>query len=400
MLEITDFDYKGRGIGKIDGKIVFVENSIPGEIIDIDIVKDEKKYVEGVVKRYINKSNNRITPECPYYKYCGGCSLMHLNYKNQLIYKQNKVENIIKKALNSKIPVNKIVKSEINTYYRNKVTFQVNNDIGFFKNESHEFISIDSCIMCNKKINSSIPYLKKLKLSEIQKITCRCNDNKLMIIIETNNKKINIDCLKNISDSIYLLVNEKYIHKYGEKHLFESIGNYKYIISPDSFFQINIDVTKKIYDRIKEYIGFNKNIIDLYCGTGTIGIYTSEKNNVIGIEVNKYAYQDALKNKELNNIQNIEFLCGDSGKSIKKILFKPDVIIVDPPRGGLNKETINNILMLNPKKLIYVSCNPLTLASDLKYIENNYKIVEISPFDMFPNTYHVETVCLLNRKAI
>lgn len=398
MVEINEFDHFGRGITKYNNKIVFIENAIPNETIEIENIKHYKKYDEADVLKYIKKSKDRVNPSCPYYDKCGGCNIMHITYSKQLEFKQKKIENIFKKYFKSEVYINKIVKCDYQYNYRNKITFQVNNDIGFFEKKSNSLINIDYCYICNEKINNSINYIKKLNLTKIKKIVCRANNNKLMIIIETDYPDIDIDILKQIADSIYIKKDNKYIHKYGTENIIENIGSYKYLISPDSFFQVNTNVTKKLYDKIKSIVGTNMNIIDLYCGTGTIGIYVSDHNKVTGIEINKYAHSDALKNKEINNINDINFICGDSGKELLNVNFKPDIIIIDPPRNGLNKDTLNKIINIKPNMLIYVSCEPMTLVRDLKILNNEYDIEEVTPYDMFPNTYHVETLTVLKKK--
>lgn len=395
MIKIDSLDHYGRGISKIDGKIIFVENALPDEIVEVKIVKNKKNYVEGTPYKYINKSKKRINIDCPYFDYCGGCNIRHMSYNDQLDFKQNKIKNIIKKYINENIKINNIISSDKINYYRNKVTFQVKNKLGFYKNNTYEIIPIENCLISDKLINNSIKYLKKLDLNKINKIICRTGSNELMIIIETNDKKLDITPLHQIAHSIYLKVNNTYIHVFGNKNIYEFIGNYKFIISPDSFFQINLGTCFKLYKKIKDYVGKNNKVLDLYCGTGSIGIFINQDNQVIGIEINESASKDALFNKKINNIDNINFLCGDSGKKLKDINFKPDIVIVDPPRSGLNKETINNILNFNAKKIIYVSCDPMTLTRDLNILKHTYNIKEITPFDMFPNTHHIECIALL-----
>lgn len=398
MYKIESLDHFGRGITKIDNKITFVENALPNEIIELKILNNKKSYIEACVSKYIEKSKDRKETNCPYYNTCGGCNIMHMSYDKQLEFKYNKVIDIFEKYLNNHIKINDIVKSKNIFNYRNKVTFQVKQNIGFYKTNSYELVRIDNCLLSDKLINDSIKYLNKLDLKNIKKITCRVANNELMIIIEAKNKDINIEPIKGISNSIYLKINDDYIHVFGNKNIYEKLDNFTFVISPDSFFQVNKDICIKLYNKIKECVGKNKNVLDLYCGTGSIGIFINENNNIIGIEKNKYAIQDANENKKLNKLVNIKFICGDSGKKIKKLNFKPDVIIVDPPRSGLNKETLDSILSFNASKIIYVSCDPMTLVRDLKILSNNYSIAEVTPFDMFPNTYHVETVCILNKK--
>lgn len=400
MIKIESLDHYGRGITKVDGKIAFIENALPNEIVEIIIDKEKKKFIEGKVLKYIKKSNNRVNIECPYYNHCGGCNIMHLSYNDQLKFKQEKIKNIIKKYLKKDIKINNIVGSNKSTNYRNKVTFQVKESIGFYNNNTYEIIKIDNCLISDKLINDSIIYLKMLNLKDINKITCRTGSNELMIIIETKNINLDITPLKEIAHSIYLKLNNEYIHVYGNENIYETLDNYKYIISPDSFFQVNIDTCLKLYNKVKDYVDKNKNVIDLYCGTGTIGIFVSDSNNVIGIEINEYATKDANENKKINNIDNIDFICGDSGKKLKDLKFNPDVIIVDPPRSGLNKETINNILTFDADEIVYVSCDPMTLVRDLNILNKYYTIKEITPFDMFPNTYHVECLTYLKKRKI
>ena len=395
MIEITSLDHNGKGIGKLNNKIVFVENALPNEIVEINITKEKKNFIEANIKSIIKKANNRIESACPFFFNCGGCDLLHLSYENSLKFKQDKIENIVNRYLKKKIKINKIVKCDNNFHYRNKTTFQVKEKIGFYKNKTYDIIPINNCLISSHLINDSIKYLQKLELKLINKIICRSSEDELMIILETNNDNLDISILKEIATSIYIKNNSKYKLIHGKKYITEKIGNYKYLVSPDSFFQVNINTCFKLYSKIKEYAGTNNSILDLYCGTGSIGIFVSETNNVLGVEINKYAIKDAIENAKLNNIQNISFICGESGKELENINFIPNIIIIDPPRSGLSKEAIKNILKIKPKKLIYVSCDPMTFVRDLNLLNEKYEIIEITPFDMFPNTKHVECLGFL-----
>jgi len=399
MIEITSLDHNGKGLGKLNNKIVFIENALPGEIVDLKIIKEKKNFIEAEVNNFIKKASNRIESPCPYFNICGGCDLLHMTYKDQTKFKQSKIENIINKYLNTKTKINGIVKSDNNFYYRNKTTFQVKEKIGFYKNKTYEIVPIKECLISNKTINNSIKYLEQLDLKNINKITCRANKNELMIILETNKLNLNIDILKEIATSIYLKTKKEYILIYGNEYITHSLDNYNFLVSPESFFQINENICTKLYSKIKEYAGENKHILDLYCGTGSIGIFVSENNNVLGIEINESAIKDAIKNKELNDLKKIDFICGESGNTLNNIKFNPDVIIVDPPRSGLSKETIKNIFKFNADTLIYVSCDPMTLVRDLNLLDNEYNIIELTPFDMFPNTKHIESLVLLKKKS-
>lgn len=363
---ITNLDHQGRGIARINNKIVFIPNSIPGEIVNIKITKEKKKFMEGKIISFKEKSPNRVENLCPYYTKCGGCQLLHLTYQQQLVYKKEKIENIFKRYGLGDIKINDVIASPSKCNYRNKVTFHIlNNKLGFYENNSNNFIEINNCLLVNKLINDNINKIPK-------------KDNK--IIVRSNNLEILFE------------QNKKIMH---------TIVDYKFLVSIDSFFQVNDHVTPLLYNKVKEYLSPNKNdiILDLYCGTGTIGIFISkEVKKVIGIELNQSAINDAVENAKLNNVNNIEFICGDAGNEATKLKIQPDGIIIDPPRAGLDKNAINTLLKFNSKKIIYVSCDPLTLVRDLNLLNDSYEIIEVTPFDMFPNTYHVECCVLLKLK--
>lgn len=366
IVTIIDYDHKGRGMARIDNKIVFIPNTMLDEVVKIKITKNKKNYMEAEVIEFINKNGNRQENVCPYYKTCGGCDILHLPYNEQLQYKQNKIINIINKFVKEKIKINDIIPSDQQFNYRNKVTFQVDrNKIGFYSKQSNDITEVKICLLLQDKLNN---YLQNT------------NNTTHQIVLRTNG----IDILDNEEDTII-----------------KEIGKYKYLVSLKSFFQVNDNVTYKMYEKIKEYCNSSKEdyILDLYCGTGTIGIYLSDEcAKVLGIEINKQAIVDANKNKKLNNVDNIEFIANDVSKVINKIDFKPTIVVVDPPRAGLDEKTIKEIIKINPHTLVYTSCDPMTLARDLNILKYYFKIEEITPFDMFPNTYHVECVCLLKNK--
>lgn len=402
-VEVTKLDHQGRGIAKINDKIIFIPNALPEETVDVDIILEKKKYYEGIIKETINASDKRIKSICPYFEECGGCQFLNMNYQDSLDYKQNKVEEIMNKYLGIKIKINNIVACDNNLYYRNKTTFQVKNDIGFFKEKTNTLIPVDKCYISDIKINDIYKAIKdNINLTNVKQVIIRATKNTLesMVIFKTSNyidnKKI-IDILKKKVDSIY--INDELI--YGKGKIIENLCNKNFYISPSSFFQVNTLQAEKLYNKAIEYANIKKEdtVLDLYCGTGTIGIVASNKaKKVIGIELNKEAIKDANENKKLNNINNIEFYAGDVGKILNKNNYKPDIIIVDPPRAGLDSLALAQILNIRPKKLVYVSCDLMTLARDLKLLSNDYDILELTPVDMFPYTAHVESVCALKLK--
>lgn len=402
-VEVTKLDHQGRGIAKINGKIIFIPNALPEETVDVDIILEKKKYYEGIIKEIINASDKRIKSICPYFEECGGCQFLNMNYQDSLDYKQNKVEEIMNKYLGIKIKINNIVACDNNLYYRNKTTFQVKNDIGFFKEKTNTLIPVDKCYISDIKINDIYKAIKdNINLTNVKQVIIRATKNTLesMVIFKTSNYVDNkrlIDVLKNKVDSIY--INDELI--YGKGKIIENLCNKNFYISPSSFFQVNTVQAEKLYNKAIEYANIKKEdtVLDLYCGTGTIGIIASDKaKKVIGIELNKEAIKDANENKKLNNINNIEFYAGDVGKILNKNNYKPDIIIVDPPRVGLDSLALAQILNIRPKKLVYVSCDLMTLARDLKLLSNDYDILELTPVDMFPYTAHVESVCALKLK--
>lgn len=385
VVRIEKLDHFGRGIAKVNNIPIFVENSLIGEEVEILITKEKKNYMEGVVIDYIKKSPLRVKSNCPYYDKCGGCDLLHLSYIEQLKYKENKVKEIIKKFSGLEC-INNIVSSK-QFNYRNKITLQVKNGIGYFQKKSNDIINIDNCLLVDNKINEIINKLKKIDVSDVKKIVVRVTNLESMVVFYGKiNLKIDLDV-----DTI--IINDKVFK--GNGYIREEINDFKFIISPTSFFQVNNIGMINIYNKVLEYVD-GGNVLDLYCGTGTIGIYVSKKaNKVLGIELNKEAIKDALINKKLNNINNIDFISGDVGTILSKNDFKADIIIVDPPRAGLDNKSIDNIIKIRPRKIIYVSCDPVTLARDLNILKEKYDVIEITPFDMFGNTYHVECVCLL-----
>ena len=388
-VKIVDMDHKGNGIGKIDNKVIFVPKSVDGDICDVDIYKSYKNYDIGKIKKVIKKSDKRIDNICPYYMECGGCNISNLSYSSQLSYKVNKVKNIFKKYLN--MDINPRVIGSIKEYgYRNKIIFHVDNEIGLV-GEYDRLINIDKCLLVSDKINELYGLIKKSDISMVKSITIKECDNGLILVIDgyMNTDKIKSKCIKIIMDN-------KVIYDKEDGYIF--IGDIKYIVSSKSFFQVNTGNISNLYDEIIRYGEFTKedSVIDLYCGVGSISLYIAKYvNKVLGIEIVSDAVEDAKKNARINNINNVSFLCGDVSKLVSDNI-QCDVLIVDPPRTGIDGKTLEIINKLNIKKIIYVSCNPLTLVRDLKKLDN-YNMDKISVVDMFPQTHHIESVVILEK---
>lgn len=398
-MKIEKLDYYGRGISRSSGKVYFIENALKDEDVSITLLKEKKKYCEAKLKEISNISKDRTEAKCKYYNVCGGCQIMHIKEEKQEEFKKEKVEEILKKFLKYNKDVNDIVFSK-NFNYRNKVVLHVkDNKLGFYKNKTNELIEIDKCLLLNPVINDLISYLKNyIELKDIEKITIKVGNktNEVMLIIDGSIAKY--QKLLEIVD--VLIINEKVMTT--KDYITSYIGNKKYIIKRNSFFQVNYDISTRMYDKVKDVIvkEKSKNVLDLYCGTGTIGIYISDVvSKITGIEVVSDAIESANTNKKINNVENIEFILGKVEDKLDFISNNNiDTIIVDPPRSGLHKKVIPILEKISPKTIIYVSCDPITMARDIKLLSNNYELVEVTPYDMFPNTYHVECVCVLKLK--
>lgn len=396
-VSITKLNHSGDGIGDINGKIIFIPKTIPGDIVEAKIIKEHKNYIEAMPTTYKELSQDRIEILCPYYQECGGCQLMGLSYQEQLKYKKDKVINILNKYAN--LNLNPTIKESNQYNYRNKITLQVQNGkIGLYTLNSHNLIPINKCLLVSNNINNLINIIQDstLNLTAISQIIIREANNQLMIQFKG---KINISTLiQELSPHVTsLYLNDK--HLYGTKTITDTLGNYQFLISPSSFFQVNHNQTINLYNQIKTYLGKNNNeVLDLYCGTGTIGIYVSNYcKKITGIELNSSSVKDAHNNIKLNNLTNITIKQGDVGQLLQ-VKNTYDAIIVDPPRSGLDKKTKATLLQIKSPKLIYISCDPITLARDINILKEIYNIKDITLFDMFPNTYHVESVVLLQIK--
>ena len=393
---ISSVNHQGYGVARINNKVVFVENAITDDVVDIEIVKEYKKYALGEVVNFVSMSKEHITSACPYYDKCGGCQISHITHKAQLDFKKEKMRNIFSRYLDMEISPKIISVNEYN--YRNKVVFHIKDGkLGFYEDGTNKLIKIDNCLLLDERINNLIPLFNNLDLTYVEKIMVRVTSKEVMVVFYGFIDKI--DVLKKYVSSI-ILVNIKEKLLYGKSYIKEEVNGLKFIISYNSFFQVNTKAMVRLYDKVLKYANLTKedDVLDLFCGTGTIGIYLSMYcKSVLGVEIVEEAIKDANINKELNNIDNISFICGDVDRVINE-KFNQNVLVVDPPRSGLNKNTKNVILNNGFDRIVYVSCDPMTLVRDLKDLSSKYEFKEITLVDMFPNTYHVESVCLLERR--
>ena len=442
ILSIEDNGFNGEGIGKIDGFTIFVPDAIKGEVVKVIIIKKTISYAIGKIINFIEKSKYRIEDlDCNSYKKCGGCNLRHMDYNYTLELKKEIVIN----CLNKEKIYNVNVKNTIgmgNPYnYRNKLQYPVGIDkqgkpvMGVYARRSHDIVKNSLCGIQNLNANiiaqdvfkylieSGIkPYNEKNQSGDLRHIVVRNGNitNEIMLILVLNNKKciINkkfIDFITNKYNNIktivlnYNLKNTNVIFGkenktiFGDGYIYDILGDYKFKISPLSFYQVNSVQAEVLYNIAIENSNINRNdiVLDLYCGIGTIGIFASKfAKMVYGIEIVEDAVKDAIENAKINNIENIQFFCGDIEKvldnTLNKIEYKPNIVFVDPPRKGLDKNTINVLNKIKPNKIVYISCNPATFARDIKLlVDKNYSIDTAQPVDMFPFTSSVECVAVL-----
>ena len=396
-VKIEKMDDFGRGIAYIDDKVVFVPKTIVDDIVDIKIMIEKKKYSIAKVNEIINPSKLRIPFKCPYFDICGGCSLQNVEYRIELEYKLQKINNLLKKN-RINYQVKDIIKSAKRYNYRNKVSLKIeDNIIGYYEKDTHNIVEINKCFLLNDAINDVIDDLPRLSIINGSVIIRSNLKGELLLIIYTD--KLNKDGIKYLVNKHRIsgiVLNDKCI--FGSDFLVDKIDDYKFKISYNSFFQVNPYICKELFKIVKDYTKNANNLIDLYSGVGTLSIVAKENaSSVLGVEIIDNAAINAKTNAMLNGVSNISFIASDTNKIISYLEGK-DFVIVDPPRSGLTSKVIEGIKKYQVKNILYVSCDPNTLMRDLNLLLTDYKIIEFKLLDMFPNTYHVESVCVLEHK--
>jgi len=440
VVDIIDNGFEGEGIAKIDGLTVFVPGSIKGEKCEILIVKVLASHAYGKIVNIIEKSENRKESDCATYKRCGGCSLRHMTYESTLKLKRQVVQNLVNKGLKKKVEVLETIGMENPYNYRNKAQYPVGlnsegqPEVGVFAQRTHTIIPIQTCLIqteISQKIAKTILNFVKEKNIQVyneenQKgllrhivIKVGKYTNQVMCILVVNDSKFNQEqelvkllcekypeiktIVKNINNkNTNVILGKENINLYGNGYIEDKLGEYIFKISPMSFYQVNPVQAEILYTTAINQANLDKNdiLFDLYCGIGTIGIFASKYvNKVYGIEIVPQAIEDAKENAKINDVKNIEFICGDVEVAFDELINKekivPSAIIVDPPRKGLDNKTVENIAKIKPAKLVYISCNPATMVRDLTKLENIYNIKAIQPVDMFPWTNGVESITIL-----
>ncbi len=443
IVDIMDNGFEGEGIAKIDNFTVFIPNSIKGEKVKIVIVKVLSSHAFGKIIEIISSASCRTESDCNTYKRCGGCSLRHIQYAETLKMKQNAVQSLVNKTLKKKVAVQLVLGMENPYHYRNKAQYPIGMNkngkpvMGVFANRTHEIIPIETCLLQNQQTeevakfifdyivkNNITIYDEKTGKGLIRHIVTKIGikTNEIMCVIVVNGKKIPREkelvtevinhfprvktIVKNSNmKNTNVILGQENINLYGNGYIKDQLGEYVFKISPLSFYQVNPIQAERLYQLGLEVAEITKQdvVFDLYCGIGTISLLMSKyAKKVYGIEIVKEAVKMAKENAELNQVDNVDFIAGDVEKILDELIHKnkivPDIVMVDPPRKGLDSKSIENILQIKPKRLIYISCNPATLVRDLAKLEDLYEVKDIKPVDMFPFTSHVEVVSVLGLK--
>ncbi|XQY92224.1 23S rRNA (uracil(1939)-C(5))-methyltransferase RlmD [Metabacillus sp. HB246100] len=440
-----DLTHEGAGVAKIEGFPIFVENALPDEQAKIKVIKVNKGFAFGRLVELKQESAHRIDAPCPIYSQCGGCQLQHVSYEGQLEFKRKQVEQVLarigKLDLNQ-VKVHPTLGMEDPWSYRNKAQVPVGERegglvAGFYQKRSHDIIDMERCLIQQADNDDVVQAVKRIcekygirayneekHKGWLRHIMVRYGlvTNELMVVFVTRTPDFphKADMIKEITEtfphvkSIVQNINSKRTNVifgdetnviWGEEYIYDKIGDVKFAISARSFYQVNPEQTKVLYDKALEYAQLTgeESVIDAYCGIGTISLFLAQKaKKVFGVEIVPEAIEDANRNAELNGFTNAEFAVGEAEVVIPnwyKQGNKADVIVVDPPRKGCDEALLRTILDMKPKRVVYVSCNPGTLARDLHLLEKGgYETVEVQPVDMFPHTVHCEAVALIELK--
>ena len=441
-IEISGMTHEGQGVGRIDNFTIFVDGPIKGEEVEIKIIEVKKSYAVGKLIKILKASPERVEPPCKVYHRCGGCSLQHMSAEAALKFKTDVVtENIRRIGGLKDVVIHDTIGMENPFNYRNKAQYPVGMQkgemvVGFYAKRSHDIVNSPVCIIQHSDSDKAKLIVKRFleenKISIYDETTGKglvrhimtrigFNTGELMVVLVLNGSSLpkQDKLVKMLTEempqikSIVLNVNtaktnvilgSKNIVIYGDDSITDYIGKFKFNISPLSFFQVNPVQTEVLYNKALEYAGLTgeETVFDLYCGIGTISLFLSEKaKKVYGVEVVEDAIRDAKENAKLNGVNNVEFIVGEAERIIPDMYskgIKADVVVVDPPRKGCDEVLLETLVNMSPKRIVYVSCNPSTLARDLAFLsEKGFEVLEVQPVDMFPWSSHVECVVLMSR---
>lgn len=441
-LTIDSVTSEGSGVGRYNGMAVFVRGAVPGDRLIAHIIKTSKKYAVGIIARIIVPGGARMESDCPYSQKCGGCSFRNMTYAEELKYKKNRVQDALERIGHLHVAVEEIIGADDINGYRNKAQYPVdirNGELfaGFYAYKSHRIIPCADCRLqppeFKKGIEAFSVWVKDCNITSYDENTGKgllrhlyfrkgFSTGNIMACAVINGKEIpkqeflisllreRLPGLKSIVLNINrkntnVILGEKSVTLWGEETISDMLLGKKFIISPNSFYQVNHDQCEKLYKKASEFAGFTgeETLLDLYCGVGTIGITMADQvKRLIGIEVVEQAIENARENARLNSIDNAHFICADAPKGAEILSREgviPDVVILDPPRKGCDSSLFDTIEKMKPKKIVYVSCDSATLARDLAILrEKDYVVKRVAAVDMFPRTPHVEAVAMITKK--
>ena len=436
-IEITGMTEEGDGVGRVENMAVFVPYTIVGETVRVLIVKVLKHYAFGKLMEVLKPSFHRVKAECPYFYQCGGCQLWHMDRNAELSYKRQKVEDCLTRLGRIEIKPDSTRDCGIMERYRNKAQYPVTPEgIGFYRRNSHQVIPMTDCKlqgeydaivleliqewMAEEEI---LPYTEESHTGTLRHIYLREGKEELLLVLVTRTKEpLGIEPLlrklkekkipivgivQNINDQkTNVVLGKKNLILWGHDYLIDSIGDVKFKISPQSFYQVNRFETEELYRLAGDFAGLSgqETLWDIYCGIGTIGQFlANQAKKVIGVEVVSEAVENAKENAVLNQISNAEYHCGKAEVLVPKLVSegeKADVVILDPPRKGCEERLLDAVTSIRPKRIVYISCKPSTLARDLKFlVQKGYTTQKVIPVNMFPRTSHVESIALLERRT-
>lgn len=407
-IEIIDILQDGRGVGKKDGKVYFIEGGSYGETCNIEILEEKKNFTLAKKTKTLQKSKDYREPPCPYYYECGGCSIMDITYDRQIKLKQNLIKNALSKTAGIDLDDIEIIKSK-ELGYRNKIGLKVgdNGDLAYKKKSSDDLVYINDCLLANDHIRSNFANIQALSkdITEalghlLSQISIRSNGKQILLNLYTNDEEKVYHYLKNknIDYKINILEKNKTV-SLGEDHLYFTYKDKTFKVSRDDFYQVNDYQIQNLYGEAKKYLGDNKKLLDLFCGSGTSSIAING-DHLVGVEINKSAIADAKENARLNNLTDYKFIAKNAKYIDQKFITKEKIhaVTLDPPRAGIDKEIIKTLAKTKIPQIIYISCNPQTQARDIKrFQKEGYALEKIKAVDMFPQTMHVETIALIQK---
>jgi 23S rRNA (uracil1939-C5)-methyltransferase len=442
-LDIVSLGHSGEGVGKYEGFTVFVPHGLPGETVEVIITEVKKSYAKGKLKRIVKPAEARCQPKCPIYYQCGGCQLQHVAYNEQLILKRQTVVDAVTRIgkLND-VVIHPTIGTNDSWYYRNKMQFPIGTvngkvAVGCFAQGTHNIINTEHCFIQHQANNTVAQAVQEiiteLGISTYDERTGRgvmrhvlgrvgTATDEVMVVLVTTTPELPhkeriiahlrqrvpnlVSVVQNInSNRTNVILGNRTKTLWGQDTITDALGEFTFHISPRSFFQVNTKQAEVLYNKAVEYAGLSgeETVIDAYCGTGTITLFLARQaKQVYGIEIVEPAIRDARHNAHMNQVSNVEFIVGDAVEVMPQMFkqgIRPQTIVVDPPRAGCDKQVLETFAAMQAKRIVYVSCNPSSLARDLAVLEEyGYKTKEIQPIDMFSHTFHVESVALIERK--